>query len=84
MKANTSPAKGMPEGPGIAILRRGFARAHAKPPGAKMKAKTEMKSMMETKMLKVTTDDVAVGFGISRVVAVEVIVDRKKWRFLWW
>ncbi|GJT50877.1 ribonuclease H-like domain-containing protein, partial [Tanacetum coccineum] len=76
---NTSPTKGIREGPGIAVLRRGFERAHAKPPGAKMNAKTEMKNVVKTKMFKVTTDDFAVECGISRVVVVvELIIDRKK------
>ncbi|GJY03934.1 ribonuclease H-like domain-containing protein [Tanacetum coccineum] len=71
----------VPDGacPGIAVLRRGFERAHAKPPGAKMNAKTEMKNVVKTKMFKVTTDDFAVECGISRVVVVvELIIDRKK------
>ncbi|KAI7738375.1 hypothetical protein M8C21_008438 [Ambrosia artemisiifolia] len=48
------------DGPGMAVLVRGFERAHARPPGARKKAKMETKTTTYRKRLKVRTVEVSV------------------------
>lgn len=52
---------GKPEGPGMAVFVRDLERAHARPPGARRKAKTETKTMTLRKSGKVSTREDGVG-----------------------
>lgn len=52
---------GRPEGPGMVVLVRDFERAHARPPGARRKAKNETKTTRQRKSGKVRTEEEGVG-----------------------
>lgn len=66
----TSPSTGRPVGPGIAVLDRVLDRAHARPPGGKMKVMIEMKTIMHRKGVKVSV--VGVSCGMKRVVCEDI------------
>lgn len=76
-KAKTRPKKGKPEGPGMAVvLDRGLERAHARPPGARRKAKTETNRRTPRKRGKLRT-----GEDSMQVVGEEdMFADGWQWR----